>query len=103
MLFACGKHQIEKVRDKVWKQNCVSMRYSTPGVKVVGFYPCVNLHYNFFFNLVIEVISCDILCLFTRVAVKYYETKRKLFQQSLPEDSKKADKRRTSYAQGGRG
>ena len=40
-------------------------------------------------ELYIELISCDLLCLFTGAAVKYYET-RKLFFQWLPENSKNA-------------
>ena len=58
----------------------------------MGNYPCVNSQrlYIYFFNLIIELISCDLLCLFTGAVVRCYETKRKLFQQSLPENRKKA-------------
>ena len=40
--------------------------------------------------LITELITCVFLCLFTGAAVKYYETKRKLFLQWLPENRKKA-------------
>ena len=43
-----------------------------------------------FFNLITELISCDLLCLFTGAVVRCYETKRKLFLQWLPENMKKA-------------
>ena len=48
-----------------------------------------NIIYTFL-NLLIELISCDLLCLFTGAAVKYYKTKRKLFLQWVPENRKKA-------------
>ena len=46
--------------------------------------------YIFFLNLIIQLTTCDLLCLFTGAAVKYYKTKWKLFLQWLPENSKKA-------------
>ena len=51
----------------------------------MSIYKCYN-----FFLFIIELISCDLLCLFTGAVVRYYETKRKLFLQWLPENMKKA-------------
>ena len=44
---------------------------STPGVKVIEYYPCVNSHYNCFFYF--ELIACALLFLLTRAVVIIFE------------------------------
>ena len=72
----------------------------------MGYYSCVNsqmLYIQFFFYLIIELITCDPFCLFTGAVVRYYDTKRKLFQQSHAENRKKvAQKKKDKKLRSGR-
>ena len=43
-----------------------------------------------FFYLINELITCNLLSVFTGAGVRCYETKRKLILQWLPENRKKA-------------
>ena len=61
-----GKHQTRKVRDKVWKQNWVSMQQHSR-CKSYGILSTILLS--------TELITFDLLCLFTAAVVRYYETK----------------------------
>ena len=68
-----GKHQNGKVRDKVWKQNWVSMQQHSR-CKSYGMLSMCQFTL-WLFLLLIELITCDLLCLFTAAVVRYYETK----------------------------
>ena len=76
---------------------------STPGMKVIEYYSCVNSHYIFFFNLVIELITCDLLCLFTGAAVRYCETKCSCSRSMKTGIRQPTQRSTTSYAEGGKG
>ena len=56
----------------------------------------------YFFNLIIELITCDLLCLFTGAVLRYYETKRSCSSSHSKKTGRRQlrQRRTTSYTHG---